>query len=209
MYYFGLDLGQANDYTALTIAQKLRTKEGNIEYHTRHAERFPLGTTYPDMIDKLQLRINAVNIAGDYTVLPDMTGVGRPVVDLMRKQGIRTVPIIITGGDKELFDAELGAWKVPKRILISNMLVLLQNEQLKFAEGMMHARTLIDELLNFKIKVTSKGNDTYEAWREGDHDDLVLSLAMAVWYAVRYGTTEERRSSQAKIANPWLAIQEI
>ena len=25
----------------------------------------------------------------------------------------------------------------------------------------------------FKIKVTLAGNDTYEAWRESDHDDLV------------------------------------
>lgn len=27
------------------------------------------------------------------------------------------------------------------------------------------------------------GHDSYEAWRDGDHDDLVLSLAMACWFA--------------------------
>ena len=42
--------------------------------------------------------------------------------------------------------------------------------------------TLIQELSNFKVKITTKGNDTYEAWREGQHDDLVLSVALACWY---------------------------
>jgi hypothetical protein len=208
MYYFGLDLGQAQDFTALTVGQKIKTKEGEIEYHTRHAERFVLGTTYPDMIDKLEERINAVNIDSDYIVIADATGVGKPVVDLMRKRRIKTVPVVITGGVKELFDPELGGWHVPKRVLVSNLQVLLQAGQLKFAEGMMHAQTLIDELLNFKIKVTTKANDTYEAWREGDHDDLVLSLAMAMWYAARFGTAEDKKAKM-NIPNPWLAIKEL
>lgn len=204
MFYFGLDLGQAQDYSALCAAQKVQAKE-DIQYHVRHAERFVLGTTYPDIITKLHDRINAVNI--DYITAADATGVGRPVIDLMRKENIKTVPIVITGGEKELFDPELGGWKVPKRVLISNVLVLLQSGQLKFAKGMMHAQTLIDELLNFKIKVTAKGNDTYEAWREGDHDDLVLALAMAIWYAVRFGVVEDKQTYN--IPNPWLAIKEI
>jgi len=205
--YLGLDLGQAQDYTALSILQKVKEKKTDvIQYHTRHAERFALGTTYPVMIDKLQERINALNVL-DYSVIADATGVGRPVIDLMRERGINTVPIIITGGEKELFDPELGGWKVPKRILVSNLLVLLQNGQLKFAKGMMHAEELINELLNFKIKVTAHQNDTYEAWREGDKDDLVLSLAMAAWFAVKYGVTEDR--IKVNIPNPWLAIKEI
>ncbi len=32
------------------------------------------------------------------------------------------------------------------------------------------------------MKITVAGNDTYEAWRESDHDDLVLAAAMAAWY---------------------------
>ena len=208
MFYFGLDLGQAQDYTALTVVEKVLTKEQEKQYHARHAERFVLGTTYPDMIDKLQARINADNIASDYMVITDATGVGRPVIDLMRQRKIHTVPVMITGGEKELFDPELGGWKVPKRILVSNLQVLLQNGQLKFAEGMMHANTLINELLNFKVKVSTHANDTYEAWREGDHDDLVLSLALAAWYAERFGVTEGQRN-KVNIPNPWLAIKEI
>ena len=37
------------------------------------------------------------------------------------------------------------------------------------------------EATNFKMKITTADNDTYEAWRESDHDDLVLSAAMTAW----------------------------
>jgi hypothetical protein len=29
-------------------------------------------------------------------------------------------------------------------------------------------------------------HETHEAWREGDHDDLVLAVAMACWCGERY-----------------------
>ena len=41
-------------------------------------------------------------------------------------------------------------------------------------------------MLNFKRKVSLAGRDTYEAWREGTHDDLVLAAALAEWYAERH-----------------------
>jgi hypothetical protein len=49
------------------------------------------------------------------------------------------------------------------------------------------ADTLRKELLNFKVKINiSTAHDSYEAWREGDHDDLVLAVAMACWCRERY-----------------------
>ena len=45
---------------------------------------------------------------------------------------------------------------------------------------------LKEELLNFKMKINvATGHDSYEAWREGEHDDLVLAAALAVWAADR------------------------
>jgi len=43
---------------------------------------------------------------------------------------------------------------------------------------------LVKELENFKVKVNIQtAHDSYEAWRESDHDDLVLALALACWWA--------------------------
>src|SRR5262249_44300270 len=40
------------------------------------------------------------------------------------------------------------------------------------------------ELQNFTVKIKlSTTNETFEAWRERDHDDLVLAVALAAWVA--------------------------
>ena len=41
--------------------------------------------------------------------------------------------------------------------------------------------------MNLKVKINiATGHHSYEAWREGDHDDLVLAVAMACWCGERY-----------------------
>ena len=39
------------------------------------------------------------------------------------------------------------------------------------------------ELGTFTVKITSSANETFEAWREREHDDLVLAVALATWGA--------------------------
>ncbi len=49
--------------------------------------------------------------------------------------------------------------------------------------GLPLAEVLKDELLNFRVKINeATGHDSYEAWREKDHDDIVLATALACWY---------------------------
>jgi hypothetical protein len=91
---------------------------------------------------------------------------------------------------------------VPKRDLVSAPLVLMQNGQLKIAEGLSLRETLVKELLNFRVKINiSTAHDSYEAWREGDHDDLVLSVALACWAGERY----MRKLESVPKAGEWAA----
>ncbi len=46
-FILGLDLGQAQDYTALGILERDGSSKGDREYQLRHLDRFPLGTSYP------------------------------------------------------------------------------------------------------------------------------------------------------------------
>jgi hypothetical protein len=63
----------------------------------------------------------------------------------------------------------------------------LQNGRLKVAAGLPEAETLKKELLNFRVKIDPKtAHDSYEHWREGDHDDLVLAVSMACWFRLWY-----------------------
>lgn len=46
------------------------------------------------------------------------------------------------------------------------------------------------EMLQFRAKVSPTGGDTYEAASERDHDDIVLSVALACW--ARHALTDPR-----------------
>ncbi len=64
--------------------------------------------------------------------------------------------------------------------------MLLQSERLKIAKALPEALVLQEGLLNFQVKITDAANDSYGAWREGSHDDLVLAVAVAAWFGEWY-----------------------
>ena len=41
-------------------------------------------------------------------------------------------------------------------------------------------------LFSVSVKVTPAANEVFGAWREGQHDDLVLAVAIAVWQAEHF-----------------------
>lgn len=193
MIYLGLDIGQAADYTAM-VADDVTvepvgyksdgTPDIEIIHRIRYAERFPLGTSYPAMAHRVLTATQTRELAG-CRLVPDATGVGRPVVDMLRGCHVPMFPVIITGGVSESFDADTGFWYIPKRELISSVQVVLGHGRLRFAK-LPESDIIKREFQNFKLKVTTKGHDTYEAWRDGDHDDLVLAVALAVYFGERY-----------------------
>jgi len=197
-YILGLDLGQAQDYTALVILetpgnpQSSRGRDDR-QYHLRHLERFKLGTPYPDVIARVAgLMITLPLTHANTYLVVDATGVGKPVVDLLREKRLHPIAITITGGN-EVTGNDREGYHVPKRDLVSNLAVLFQARRLKIAESLPEAQILVQELLNFKVKINTRtAHDTYEAWREGIHDDLVLAVALACWYGQTRNETELR-----------------
>ena len=51
-YFPGLDLGQAQDYTALTILER-HGAYPEFVFHARHLQRFPLGTPFPAIVTEV------------------------------------------------------------------------------------------------------------------------------------------------------------
>jgi hypothetical protein len=37
----------------------------------------------------------------------------------------------------------------------------------------------------FEVKVTENRNETFASWRDGTHDDILLALALLLWYGER------------------------
>ena len=176
-FHVGLDLGQATDYTAIAVVE-----EAGDDLHVRHLERFR-NTLYPDVADRVGALMDSPQLEGKASLVIDATGVGPAVTDIFTKRGRSFKAVKITGGDAESRD-DRGTYRVPKRNLVSALQAALQTGTLKIASSLELAEVLRQELLNVRIKINiATGHDSYEHWREGDHDDLVLAAAMAVWSA--------------------------
>ncbi len=187
-FYLGLDLGQSADFSALAIIERQKRESMSFEpvYHCRHLHRWPLRTSYPTIVADTVRMLGSGHVQKgmEPTLAVDSTGVGAPVVDLFKREHMRAdlVPIQITGGDS--VTREHGMTRVPKRDLVSTAQVYLQSGRLKIAPELPDAPTLVRELENFQVKISlDTAHDSYGAWREGSHDDLVLAVCLALWVA--------------------------
>jgi hypothetical protein len=229
LYFLGLDLGQARDYSALAIleeqlyvgdawanevlhqqdyekglsagwvspsalspyrvGQALRLaheygRPAEPPLAVRHLQRFTLGTKYGDVVSEVAKVVRSESLRHMPAVLlVDKTGVGAAVLDSFTHAGIGAVAITLHGGSSVTRDPQRAGFRVPKRDLVTVTQVLLQNGRLRVAAGLPEAETLKKELLNFRVKIDPKtAHDSYEHWRESEHDDLVLAVSMAAWF---------------------------
>ena len=144
----------------------------------RYLKRLPLATSYPAVVEQAQKLLAKPPLSQrDTALVIDYTGVGRPVFDLFGEAGLKPIGITITEGNETHLDAS--DYHVPKRDLVAAAQAVLQSGRLKVAAALPEAQTLRNELITFKIKVNLRGHDGYEAWREKDHDDLVLATSLA------------------------------
>lgn len=180
-YIIGVDLGYSQDYTALAIAERVGLKKP--EYRIRHLMRFELLTPYQEVARQVSRIVHDERMRHfDKHLVVDATGVGRPVVDMFEDEGLEPIAVTITAGFELTRVKDRAEFRVPKEHLVSSMQMVVQGGRLKVAPKLKLAKTFIDEAKNFKVKITEDKTATYEAWRSRDHDDLVLAVAMLLWY---------------------------
>jgi hypothetical protein len=185
LYFVGLDLGQAQQYTAVAVLERTTAADPETpdrevrHYAVRHLQRFPLGTPYTEVCARLVEMFATAPLSGT-TLIVDQTAVGKPVVQMVRRSPInaRIRAIALSSGQKA---TGIGVRLVPRKELVSTLQVLLQARRLKVSPALPEAQTLATELMKFKAKPTTATDDTLESWREGPHDDLVLAVALAAW----------------------------
>ncbi len=177
----GLDLGELQDYTAF-MAMERRTAEDGAKYDVQALYRFELGTPYTQQVRKIVEWMSRPPL-DKARLLVDQTGVGNAVVDMFRESslGSRITPVTITAGRTQTRRPD-GGWNVAKAILASVVQSVFSGRRIAIAKALPMAATAVRELKQFKVEITPAGNETYEAWREKDHDDIVLALAMALWH---------------------------
>jgi hypothetical protein len=204
--YLGLDLGQRHDPAAIAILNRTVEPTGAFnpvtweferEVHFRlcHTERLALGTPYIQIVarvgrllEKLAAPLPGIHAyAGTAplrTLVVDASGVGRPVVELIRKSGIAwtptpgnaprvaIAPVTITASGSPHFEAS-GEESVSRRDLITNLRVLLERRLLKISARIHDRQALLKELIELQDRSGSR------------HDDLAMATAIACWRASR------------------------
>ena len=186
--WIGVDLvlGQRRDFTAIAVLERdweqatvpefLRTgSDGKWWFRVRRLERLRLGTPYPDVVQRVKEISELPVIAMARSVVVDGTGVGAPVVDLLRRAGLgcSILPVIITGGGTPSTRLSGGYESVPRSKLLTSLQVLVQQGRLVVAKGCKEAEALRREMLGLKLK--GAGSE--------EHDDLAIAVALAVWKA--------------------------
>ncbi len=206
-YWLGVDFGQANDWTALTVMESVTLHAGvnaEPELHIPYLTRPPLRTSYEriasgvvDRLCKLE-PTGAFGERGEIGLVVDATGVGRAVVDMLSRElsqrrdtpRVAFWPVVVTGGNVV---SRNGAYlSVPKRNLITAGVAALQTGRLKIGADVENRDVLIQELRDYRLKINVKGHDQYEPWRQGQHDDLLFSMCLAAW---AHSFTSERRAA--------------
>jgi hypothetical protein len=205
-FLVGVDLGQSSDPTAIAVLEhrkgvmdsgsdyerhiggttKLQTPAEFVD--VRHLERLPLGLSYPAVVQHVANLLARPPLRADENqrgaqLILDQTGVGAAVGDIFADAGMKPLRVTITAGNETKW-AGLDRWHVAKTILISNVDAMLHTGTLRFASALSEADAMKDELQDFRRKLSDAGRATYAA-RTGRHDDLVLAVAIAAWWASR------------------------
>ena len=185
-FYVGLALGQRQDPSAVAVVEKdLQT------LLVRHVERVPLGTPYPRVVSRMRRITGHPELCGRCAMAVDATGVGTPVVEMLKEAGLdcEVCAVTITSGERA---NETGSgWNVPKQDLIAGVQVLLERGALRIARDLGELAPLVRELMDMKSLRSRTGRIRFGADGCGEHDDLVIALALACW---RAGRQEARKN---------------
>jgi len=176
MYLIGIDLGQRRDFSAIAVLERQSP-----HLVVRHLERLPLGTPYTQVVDRVSHLVRSTKLAGPRRLVVDATGVGMPVIDMLRsvRLACEVMPVVLTGGESQR--QRDGIWRVPKLDLMAGLQSAIERRDLRIARRLRESSTLVRELLD--VRLTQGPRQRVGADGANQHDDLVVAVALACWAA--------------------------
>jgi hypothetical protein len=212
----GLDLGRPHEFTALAAVQESgQDATGRTVWALPLLNRWSLGTPYPEIVAAVKRFAEGLPRP---VLVVDATGVGEAIVDLFRQTALpvdELVSVTITAG-QAMHKSAWDRWSCPRKDLAGAVQSVLQGRRLRIAKGLRETATLTRELAAFRMKPQSSAEETLDAWREQDQDDLVLAVALAVWMG-EFGPPPEMnivhlrlgRQPAASVLSPQVVFPEV
>jgi hypothetical protein len=187
--YVGVDIGRSADPTAIVVEMVYRPSDvtqPNSWLPLRHRilwiQRVPLGRPWQEIVEAIAVTAEGAAALGPTMIAVDATGLGNPVVEMLRARcRVSLRAITLTGGTKVVQEGY--EMSVPKRDVVTTLECVVQSRRHECVPDCPSQQDLITELKSFNYSLAG-GHLTYEA-RQG-HDDLCMAWAMALWLAERY-----------------------
>ena len=154
-------------------------------------------------------------IMEDGVLVCDETGCGKPVLDMLTVELVKArtptygvVGVTVTGGSAQsIVPGSSGRWRVAKTRLVASMVCIMQQRRLHVAGELPLAPLLQRELTNYRIKISTAGNELYEAYRDGQaNDDIVFAAMLGLWAAQNLSRFRQPRPEPRRLALwpvPW------
>jgi len=149
--YMGIDFGRYRDSTVICCLEKLEDELKIVFLHEM------VGVDFNQQLETIEKIIKVFNPASIYI---DKTGLGIPLYDLMVRKHPQTRGVTFTHSSKEA--------------MVKTLINVIHNKKIKMP---LHER-LINQLRVFQ-KIEKTTTTSYSA-PEGEHDDYVMALALAV-----------------------------
>lgn len=193
VFRVGVDFGFRHDPTAMVVAEPVLDDERRdthgaplVNFEVRFVERMDLEMRTQDVVGRIAEVVEKLKKKVAFPWIEafvDATGVGVAVKDLLgpelQRRGVYLHPVMITSGTRE--HREKGILYVPKENLVQRLGVLLDQGRVFVSP---QEENLRRELETFRIKISERTRrPKYEA-APGEHDDLVIALALAVYREV-------------------------
>lgn len=186
-YIFSADLGRFQDFSCLHLLKVVpaNRKEDRTLIRQKYQAVYQYRTTerYTQLAARVD-RIMEQDLLRDRTaLLIDGNNIGSAVAEMFKHHPI----VIMThGGDAVSVRDDPPGYNVPKRDLVAALQVVFQTGRIEIAKDLPYNEQLVKELQNFLMTVSGKGNDLYANLKDSIHDDMVLSLAIGLWYGEKF-----------------------
>ncbi len=140
-------------------------------------ERLAAGRPYPAIVARVREMAAARRLTRGCSLLIDITATGQSPLRLFEDQGLYPEPVEVTNATDAAYHN--GIQQLPRRDMISAAQVALQSDRLKVSSELELAATLVTDLQAYDPTLAGP------AARSGQNDDLVIAVAVAVWWGER------------------------
>jgi len=190
-YTVSLDPAQLHDYSALAVLECLPGGAGGVTQDNiyrlvslKRKQKLP----YPEIVTWarrvfLNPKFQRSAGVGEPRFVIDAGGVGRAIYDMLVAEYVKPVAIQLTGGEAETYSE--GTYHVSKSLAVGRFLAAWDAGRVQVPATASFLPILENELRAFRGQMSAQGRARFEA-EQGEHDDLVMALAQAVWYLERY-----------------------